>query len=67
VDRGTLADGSECLFDVYEAKVVWDGKARQILVDEVDAESLVEMRLLKGHELKMQVRAGGKVTIKRLP
>src|SRR5579872_5708158 len=31
VDRGTLADGSECLFDVYEAKVVWDGKLRQIL------------------------------------
>ncbi len=67
VDRVTLADGSECIFDVYEAKVVWDGKVRSILVDEADTDPLVGMRLLRGHELKMQVRARGKVTIKRLP
>jgi predicted aspartyl protease len=67
VERATLADGSECLFDVYEAKVVWDGKVRQILVDEADADPLLGMRLLRGYELKMQVRARGKVTIKRLP
>ena len=66
VDRFKLADGSICIFDVYEAKVLWDGKVRQILVDETDAEPLVGMRLLKGHELKMQVRYRGKVTIKRL-
>lgn len=66
VDRVRLADGSIGIFDVYEAKVVWDGKVRQILVDEADADPLVGMRLLKGHELRMQVRYGGKVTIKRL-
>jgi predicted aspartyl protease len=33
VDRGTLADGSECLVDVYEANVEWDGKPRRVLVD----------------------------------
>lgn len=66
IDSFTLGDGSECVFDVYMAKVVWDGKVRQILVSEVDAEPLVGMRLLKGHELKMQVRYRGKVTIKRL-
>jgi clan AA aspartic protease len=66
-ERFTLADGSECLFDVYVAKVEWDGKTRTILVDEVDAEALVGMRLLRGHELRMQVRARGKVSIKRLP
>lgn len=66
VDRFQLADGSLCVFDVYEAKVEWDGKVRQILVDEADAEPLVGMRLLKGHELKMQVRHRGKITIKRL-
>jgi clan AA aspartic protease len=65
--RFTLADGSERIFDVYEAKVVWDGKPRTILVDEVDAEPLVGMRLVKGHELKMQGRYRGRVTIKRLP
>jgi clan AA aspartic protease len=67
VDRFTLADGSECFLEVYEAKVVWDGKVRQILVDEAGSDALVGMRLLKGYELKMQVRSRGKVTIKRLP
>jgi clan AA aspartic protease len=67
VERFQLADGSICLFDVYEAKVLWDGKLRQILVDEADADPLVGMRLLKGHELKIQVRYRGKVTIRRLP
>jgi clan AA aspartic protease len=65
IDRFTLADASECVFDVYVAKVVWDGKVRQVLVTEADAEPLVGMRLLKGHELRMQVRYRGKVTIKR--
>jgi clan AA aspartic protease len=66
VDRCKLADGSMSIFDVYEGKVVWDGKVRKILIDEADAEPLVGMRLLKRHELKMQVRYRGKVTIKRL-
>jgi clan AA aspartic protease len=65
--RGTLADGSECLFDVYEAEAVWDGKVGRILVDEADTDPLIGMGLLRGYELKMQVRSGGKVTIKRLP
>ena len=67
VDRATLADGSTCVFQVYVGKVVWDGKVRTVLVDEADADPLVGMRLLRGHELKMQVLANGKVTIKRLP
>jgi clan AA aspartic protease len=66
VERATLADGSTCLFQVYVGKVVWDGKVRKILVDEANADSLVGMKLLRGHEVKMQVRARGKVTIKRL-
>jgi clan AA aspartic protease len=64
--RATLADGSTCVFQVYVGKVVWDGKVRQILVDEANADPLIGMRLLRGHELKMQVRYRGKVTIKRL-
>jgi clan AA aspartic protease len=66
VDRGTLADGSECLFDVYEARVVWDGEVRDILIDEADANPLVGMRTLHGHELKIEVLDKGKVTLKRL-
>jgi clan AA aspartic protease len=65
--RGTLADGSVSLFDVYQAKVVWDSRVRRVLVDEFDATPLVGMALLRGYEMKIQARARGKVTIKRLP
>jgi clan AA aspartic protease len=66
IERFTLADGSESVFDVYEAKVVWDGRVRAIVVLEADAKPLIGMKLLRGHELKMQVCYRGKVTIKRL-
>ncbi len=66
VDLATLANGTTCVFQVYVGKVLWDGKLRTILVAEADADPLVGMRLLRGHELKMHVRARGKVTIKRL-
>jgi len=67
VDSATLGDGSTCVFRVFVGKVVWDGKVRSILVHEAGGDPLVGMRLLRGCELKMQVRARGKVTIKRLP
>jgi clan AA aspartic protease len=67
MDRFELADGSEIIFNVYLAKVGWDGKVRTIRIHEVDSDPLVGMRLLRGHELRMQVRSRGKVTIKRLP
>jgi clan AA aspartic protease len=65
--RGILADGSVSLFDVYQAKVVWDGRIRPVFVDEFDATPLVGMALLRGFELKIQVRARGKVNITRMP
>ncbi len=67
VGRGILADGSECLFDVYEARVLWDGLARRILVDEAETDPLLGMALLAGYELRVRVTSGGKVTIQRLP
>ena len=65
--RGLLADGSVSAFDVYEARALWDGRLRRVFVDEFDATSLVGMALLRGFEFKMQVRARGMVTTKRLP
>jgi clan AA aspartic protease len=65
--RGILADGSQCLFDVYVGRVVWDGKERRVLVDQADTDPLVGMALLRGYALNMQVRSRGKVTIKKLP
>jgi len=65
--RGILADGSESLFDVYEATLLWDRHAISVRVDEVDTTPLVGIALLEGYELNVQVRANGKVTIRRLP
>jgi clan AA aspartic protease len=65
-ERGTLADGSDCMFDLYVATVVWDGIARRILVAESEADPLVGMALLEGFELTVQVRDGGKVAISRM-
>jgi clan AA aspartic protease len=64
--RGILGDGSERLFDVFEAVVFWDTSERTVFVDEADVDPLVGMSLLDGYELKIQIRAGGKVTIKPL-
>jgi len=65
--RALLADGSESVFDIYEATVVWDGQARRISVDEAETAPLVGMGLLEGHEIIIQIRTGGVVTIRSLP
>lgn len=64
--RGVLADGSVSAFDVYQAKVAWDGHLRRVFVDEFNAIPLVGMALLRGYECRMQVRARGKISIKKL-
>ena len=61
-----LGDGNERLLDVYEAEITWDGKPKRLLVDEAGAAPLIGMGLLRGFELKMQIRPRGKITIKRL-
>src|SRR5262249_22468075 len=65
-DRFAVADGNECLLDVYVAKVEWGDRVRSVLVTEVENEPLVGMRMLRGHELNIAVRSRGKVTIKPL-
>jgi clan AA aspartic protease len=65
--RALLADGSECVFDIYEVTVLWDGSLRRIAVDEASTAPLVGMALLHDYELSVQVRNGGSVTIKALP
>jgi clan AA aspartic protease len=57
--RGILADGSVSAFDVYRARVVWDGRVRSLFAGEFDATPLVGMALLRGYEYKMQVRGTG--------
>jgi clan AA aspartic protease len=65
-DKAVLGDGTECFFDIYEADLEWDGKSRRVLVHEADTDPLVGMSLLRGYELRIQVRRRGKVTITRL-
>ncbi|MBO0700578.1 MAG: hypothetical protein J2P46_19430, partial [Zavarzinella sp.] len=64
--QGILADGTECLFLVYEAWVIWDRRLRRILVDEADSDPLIGMSLLDGYRLTVDAREGGKVEIRRL-
>ena len=65
--RAMLADGTDSLFDIYEATVTWDGRPRRIAVDEVDCGPLVGMSLLYGNELRVEVVVGGRVVISPLP
>ena len=65
--EGVLGDGSLCMFNVYEALVIWDGQVRSVEVNESEADPLVGMGLLEGYELKIQAVAEGLVTITALP
>ncbi len=65
--RALLADGTDTLFDIYEALVVWDGTPRRIAVDAADTDPLIGMSLLYGYELTIQTVQGGSVMIQALP
>ena len=54
------------LFDVYEAMVTGDGSPRTVEVDASEAEPLVGMSLLSGHELTIAIIEGGSVKIRPL-
>jgi clan AA aspartic protease len=64
--RAILGDGTECVFDVYEAVLVWDENLLTIPIDEADSEPLVGMSLMEGYQLKVQVFEGGHVELIKL-
>lgn len=61
--RAILGDGSECIFNVYEAVLDWDGNLLTIPIDEADAEPLFGMSLMEGYQLLVQVFEGGRVEL----
>ncbi len=61
--RAILGDGSECIFNVYEAIILWDGFPLTIPIDEADSEPLVGMSLMEGYQLMVQVFEGGNVEL----
>lgn len=65
--EGMLADGSVQDFDVFAATVIWDGAPRMVELSASDAIPLLGMNLLRDHELRVEVRDGGAVTIQALP
>ena len=65
-DTGTLGDGSEVVFDLYKASVIWDGQNRMIDVVASDAEPLVGMGLLYGFKLQIEAIEGGHITIEAM-
>ncbi len=64
--RAILGDGSECVFNVYEAVLVWDGNFFTIPIDEADSQPLVGMSLMEGYQLMVQVFEGGRVELSKV-
>ncbi len=61
-----LADGRTELFDVFAAKVNWDGAVRAIEVQATEAQPLVGMALLHRHSLKLDIVEDGTVEIRSM-
>jgi clan AA aspartic protease len=64
--RAILGDGSECIFDVYKAVVIWDRSYLTIPIDEADSEPLMGMSLMEGYQLMVQVFEGGNVELEKV-
>ena len=62
-----LGDGSRHRMELYEAEVEWGGGWRSVLVYAMGREALVGMRLLAGHQLRIDVVPGGAVEVTPLP
>jgi clan AA aspartic protease len=65
-DVGTLGDGSEVIFEIYTAHIIWDGKVQAVDVVASEAMPLVGMSLLYGFKLQIEAIEGGIVTIEAI-
>jgi clan AA aspartic protease len=65
-DIVTLGDGSETLFDLYTAVMIWDGQYRDIYIAESETEPLLGMAILYGYRLQIDTVEGGIVKIEAL-
>jgi clan AA aspartic protease len=65
-DIVTLGDGSETLFDLYTAVVIWDGQYRDIYIAESETEPLLGMAMIYGYRLQVDAVEGGIVKIEAL-
>jgi clan AA aspartic protease len=65
-DRGTLGDGSEVLFDIYDAVAIWDGQSQEIEVNSAETDPLIGMSMLRGYRLQVDTIEDGLVVITNL-
>ncbi len=63
----TLADGTLKVEATFTAIVVWDGIERLATVTGEDTSPSIGMKLLAGFHIELDVVAGGKIRIARLP
>jgi clan AA aspartic protease len=63
---GVLADGSVATFDIYEARIRWDGSTTTVSVYELDSQPLVGMSLMYGYELLLPILDGATFTLRRI-
>jgi clan AA aspartic protease len=64
--RAALADGSVVRLEVYAATVIWDGVERDVEVLSTGRSPLLGTSLLNGHEVRIQFKDTGSVTIARV-
>ena len=61
-----LADGSEVSVQIHGGQIEWNGNPRFVDVIATNGDPVLGMRLLKGSELRIEVRTGGAVIIEPL-
>ncbi len=64
--RAILADGSESIFNSYEAVILWDGVRLTIPIDEANSEPLVGISLMSNYQLIIQIFPEGKVELQNI-
>ena len=65
-DAVTLGDGSEVIFQMYQATVIWDGQYKVVDVAASESEPLLGMSLLYGFKLQVEAVERGIVTIESI-
>jgi clan AA aspartic protease len=65
-EQGTLADGRIGYFEIYAARIIWDGHERLVETAVAEGTPLVGMNLLKDCELRIRIIENGEVSISPL-
>jgi clan AA aspartic protease len=66
-EEAELADGSLQVLDVFVATIDWHGRPKQADVQAVVAQPLLGMSLMQDSELRIDVAAGGSMSIIERP